>query len=683
MKFDVLYNFISPVTGRVLCDPTYVLMGDSRGIAMPSPILSNILDTSFVIGFPNASLPNAQVLNTLNDGYVFNTAGTISTTPTVIPFLTDGYLWIGNTANTPTEYRTITIDNLPSLGVTVIVDPVSLEFVGEIWEGTLSGRPVISQRLGAIFAEILAINARFFFGHFVLNEGNAILRTFMPSSQFLEDLAPGGIAKVEATGQISIAVAGTDYLDVGGVPPGDGVIPILELGPYPPNPKLIYPSTIHIIGTDDVIGINSLSGNILSAKNAITSDDIIVSKNNVQTKMLQLFDYTPAFVNYVALKGPPVLLNSIEWTMPDQPGTAGQVLTNTDGSVLAFKNTLPDGLDDNLLAQGRDVFNNPIIVNAVLADGNLWIGDAANAPVVSPNITINNLPDLQQNYLLVGNGVDRPEAVLQIDLINLPNLTTNKLWIGDIDNIAQEASTIIIDNLPNLSSGKVWRGDAFNRPEEVVDFGTGNVSGPDSGISTPDHIVLWDGFDGRKIKNSEFSIIQLQELVDAAEGFAGDAEASASLAEGFAGDALLEAGLAAGSATLAEGFADAALFEAGAAAASAVLAGISAGNASDSADDASDFASNASDSAAASLAHLNTLLTTNLTLTGDVTASNLIEDPIVTTFAPNPVFTGTESLTFPAGTTAERPSLPIAGMIRFNTDLLNLEVYNGTIWLPI
>lgn len=34
----------------------------------------------------------------------------------------------------------------------------------------------------------------------------------------------------------------------------------------------------------------------------------------------------------------------------------------------------------------------------------------------------------------------------------------------------------------------------------------------------------------------------------------------------------------------------------------------------------------------------------------------------------------------PSGTTAQRPSSPIAGMTRFNTSRSNLEIYNGTIW---
>ena len=42
MKFDILHNFISPVTGRVLADYNYVLVGNKQGIAIPSPILIDL-----------------------------------------------------------------------------------------------------------------------------------------------------------------------------------------------------------------------------------------------------------------------------------------------------------------------------------------------------------------------------------------------------------------------------------------------------------------------------------------------------------------------------------------------------------------------------------------------------------------------------------------------------------------
>ena len=42
MKYDLLYNFISPVTGRIKVDKNYVLMGDKYGIGVSSPILIDI-----------------------------------------------------------------------------------------------------------------------------------------------------------------------------------------------------------------------------------------------------------------------------------------------------------------------------------------------------------------------------------------------------------------------------------------------------------------------------------------------------------------------------------------------------------------------------------------------------------------------------------------------------------------
>ena len=37
----------------------------------------------------------------------------------------------------------------------------------------------------------------------------------------------------------------------------------------------------------------------------------------------------------------------------------------------------------------------------------------------------------------------------------------------------------------------------------------------------------------------------------------------------------------------------------------------------------------------------------------------------------------------PAGTTAQRPASPAVGMIRFNTEELQVEVWNGSSWLQI
>lgn len=600
MKFDVLHNFISPVTGRILCDPTYVLVGDSNGIAMPSPILSNILDASFVIGSPNASLPNAQVLDSLANGYIYNTAGTISTTPTVIPFLTEGYLWIGDATNTPTEYRTITIDNLPDLGQTIVPDPIGGGFVGQIWEGNNLGRPEISNRLGAMFADLVAINARFALAHFVLNEGNAVLRLAMPFSQFLEDLAPGGIAKIEATGQISIAVAGTDYLDVSAPPPGDGVIPILEPGPYPPNPKLIYPSTIHIIGTDDVIGINSLKGNILSAKNAVTSDDIMVSKNNIQTKELLLSDQTPAFTKFAILKGPVLLLNDVEWVLPDQQGIAGQVLTNTDGTQLQWANSNgnvsgPDpavSLNESLaiwdgntgrkikdcvitVVGGESIKNinslyvtNTITCTDIFVDNQIGTREVSffdtgfinNVSFIAPDVIPNNVKwELPATSGEAGQVLTNTTGLTGI-LDWTTTAPSNALYILQAGNVnlpnAQALDQLISANPQDPRILKATDGGVVELAVEGTDYGT--VSGP--AISGPENIAIWniDG-DGRTLEDSGFSVAELEALAEEAALSAEESAASAVEASAAAADAAAEASSAGASAAAAAASAAAAL----------------------------------------------------------------------------------------------------------------------------
>lgn len=599
MKFDVLHNFISPVTGRILCDPTYVLVGDSNGIAMPSPILSNILDASFVIGSPNASLPNAQVLDSLANGYIYNTAGTISTTPTVIPFLTEGYLWIGDVTNTPTEYRTITIDNLPDLGQTIIPDPIG-GFVGQIWEGNNLGRPEISNRLGAMFADLVAINVRFGFGHFVLNEGNPILRLAMPFSQFLEDLAPGGIAKIEANGQISIAAAGTDYLDVSAPPPGDGVIPILEPGPYPPNPKLIYPSTIHIIGTDDVIGINSLKGNILSATNAVQSDGIMVSKNNIQTKELLLSDQTPAFTKFAILKGPALLLNDVEWFLPDQQGIAGQVLTNTDGTQLQWANSNgnvsgPDpaiSLNESLAiwdgTTGRKIkdcvitvvggqsikninslyVNNTITSTDIFADNQIGAREVSffdsgfnnNVSFIAPDVILNDVKwELPATSGKAGQVLTNTTGLTGLlDWTN--SASSDALYILQAGNVtlpnAQALDQLISADPRDPRILKATDVGVVELAVARTDYGT--VSGP--AISSPENIAIWniDG-DGRTLEDSGFSVAELEALAEEAALSAEESAASAVEASAAEASAAAEAASAAASAAAAAASAAAAL----------------------------------------------------------------------------------------------------------------------------
>jgi hypothetical protein len=51
--------------------------------------------------------------------------------------------------------------------------------------------------------------------------------------------------------------------------------------------------------------------------------------------------------------------------------------------------------------------------------------------------------------------------------------------------------------------------------------------------------------------------------------------------------------------------------------------------------------------------------------------------------ADNAVFPGTESVQVPAGTTAQRPAVPVNGDIRYNTDTTRFEIYAGSSWTTI
>lgn len=153
IKFDILHNFISPVTGRVLADYNYALVGNRQGIATPSPALIDLrLDlinlrrdysvytsASFVIGFPNSQLPNAQVLSSLADGILYNTAGIVSTTgvmpPSSLPNLTKGNVWIGDDNNRPKETIILPLANMANLAE------------NKLWLGNSSGRPAAASTI--------------------------------------------------------------------------------------------------------------------------------------------------------------------------------------------------------------------------------------------------------------------------------------------------------------------------------------------------------------------------------------------------------------------------------------------------------------------------------------------------------------------------------------------------------
>ena len=76
---------------------------------------------------------------------------------------------------------------------------------------------------------------------------------------------------------------------------------------------------------------------------------------------------------------------------------------------------------------------------------------------------------------------------------------------------------------------------------------------------------------------------------------------------------------------------------------------------------------------------VNILGTTNQI---DVANGNGTGNPTIA-IASNPVLSGTEGFTVPAGTSAQRPSVPNNGEIRYNTSLNRLEAYVNSAWVTM
>ena len=100
MKYDRLYNFISPVTGKLPIDRGYTLLGDKDGRSFVSPILIDVRQDIIDL---RRKISNFEELNKLDYNRI----------------------WIGNYYNEPEEKLHIGVINLPPLSEAVFPNPIS------------------------------------------------------------------------------------------------------------------------------------------------------------------------------------------------------------------------------------------------------------------------------------------------------------------------------------------------------------------------------------------------------------------------------------------------------------------------------------------------------------------------------------------------------------------------------
>lgn len=184
-----LYDlFISPITGKLRSfaqipsfdSPNYIIIGDAQGDPIQSPalidvrldiielrtILDKLVQLGFVIEGPDILLPNAQALNQLINGFLYNTNGVLSIqTPgegsIALPYgqvlvgdednlaqatqLLNKQLLIGNSSDRAEATTVLFLENMPNLTST------------KIWRGNTLNRLEESDALTAIENELPGI----------------------------------------------------------------------------------------------------------------------------------------------------------------------------------------------------------------------------------------------------------------------------------------------------------------------------------------------------------------------------------------------------------------------------------------------------------------------------------------------------------------------------------------------
>ena len=301
--FSPLYNFISPVSGKLQSidmfpdlQENFVWIGDNKNRPFPK----NIAD---VVG---------------------------------LPALSQGKIWIGDQNNKAIETKTINLNNLPPL-YTITIEGLPTP-APQIYTGTSSGVPEVSNAFGEALADILALNGRFLLGEFVM--GDALVQATYPKSQFLINLEDGILKK---TGKImQHAVSGTDYVDC-----ANGINPIAEIIPIwsANNQKLLTNSNIQVLNLENIRGVNSLGCVALQASNVVTSDQTMIARTSMQARQLILYDYNDLhrYTRFSSFTGADNVNIDIVMKMPDSLNInqSDYVLSITNVQTLIDQQGLP------------------------------------------------------------------------------------------------------------------------------------------------------------------------------------------------------------------------------------------------------------------------------------------------------------------------------------------------------
>lgn len=452
MKYDVLFNFISPVTGRLCIPEDYILIGDGQGFSTPSPILidmrlditnlrrdvNDIFDTSFIIAFPDIDFPNAQVLSALDNGFMYNTAGIISTTATIpitgLPDLTYKHLWLGDSNNRPVEVKQINIDNLPPLNaIQFQIGPFTYG-IQEMWQGTNDGSVQASYSVSTTLAQI---DYAFKTTNWIIGSSGIIPGAISyPNAQFIDQLPQERILTHVAGGVIGVASLTHNYFWIG----DENNVPIeTNILPFGSLPDLTHKYLWAGNESNRPIEIlNILTDNLPN----LTYKAIWRGNSSNRPEETQDLTILEAKVTYIQDVTIPALEAQIE-------ALQGQIAA-IEGEIAIIQGQI------SLLEAAVAVIQGQIIT--ILAT----LGDHGNRITTLEN----KVNQIQQDIIAINARIDALSVTLTGDVtgsgnINSPIVTTLQLTLDQI-KLAQNTVNLNNQKISNLKSDEVEQQDAIN-----------------------------------------------------------------------------------------------------------------------------------------------------------------------------------------------------------------------------
>lgn len=614
MKYEPLYNFISPVTGRLVLGTGYIFIGGEDGYSVASPIFIDIRQDIIDI---RRKLGRFERLE-------------------------HNKIWIGNENNKPVAQEKIETINLPILGAATFPYPdiiplpavpipnptfnpisgldwlMSGPWLPQVFAGSAntlntSSETVISSSLAMTQVRVAQAIKRLDVTGFIVKNRNISFTWENPAmllipeaikslyglneaytftnAQALDEIGVG-LLKNSSEGVLSSAVSGEDYVNTTTIIAG----PLVMIDPLYPlsGHKLIAPTSFNSRGNE----INEFGYPIANTIDVLTG---IAGK------------FTKFAITGIA---------AASLLKVDSSGEIKAAVADTD----YLTNNLPED--------------------------KLFYGNSSDKVGIVENIKKKNLPPLGLTSIQdIGD-------IIGVDLGALGfNLPLGKIYRGTDSETPEESNALSIlqasfwvNNLFTrfiIGSGTIFDRLTFPSAQFISDLPPGIVQHVVGGILS----IATPGVDYATPQ-------QLEELRDEAKQAADDAADAASDAADAASDA---ASYASDAADAVSSAVVAAVLTGAMAAAIGAAAGY-ADDAEDSADDAAGYADDAADA-------LNTLLNTQLNLSGDVEAIGPLAGPTTTTFTPNPRFSGSSYIRIPTGSSNFRPLIPEAGMVRFNTEI--------------